>query len=522
MPATWGAVARRGARQLSAPSDVGAYDDHRSKAPPSLPAAWVRDEQPVPPATEASSPAGRPRAELPGDVVAAVRTAGASLTNRGREHLVTLTAESVEAYNRGRYQDAARWIRPVAEMAPAVAAIREVAGLANYRAGKWRAALAHLRAHADLTGDVTHLPALMDCERALGHPRKVGWLYDEVRAASPTPEVLSEARIVLAASLSDRGKLDEAIARARRLGRGQEGPQSRGPTRATVVRARRPLRAQRRRPACQGAVHARRTRRPGRLRRGRPARGARWSRRIHATPPEVGVDKATSSPLRAAVTDRFGLVLLSCLVTYSLLISVDSSRWVALAVSLPVAVTVVLSIWASSPGPYLRWPPLVLITAAIVTGLVNASLHGPDPAGVSFLLAGLSLGFCIVAMLARMATHTKVTVRTVLAVLSSYVMLGLFFAYLDAGIGHIMGTFFAQPGAHTGSDYAYLSYITLTTVGFGDLTPGTGVARSVIILEALIGQIFLVTLVARMVSLFGTQRAPFDVQRARKDLEERE
>lgn len=212
MPATWGAVARRGARQLSAPSDVGAYDDHRSKAPPSLPAAWVRDEQPAPPAAAATAPAGRPRAELPGDVVAAVRTAGASLTNRGREHLVTLTAESVEAYNRGRYLDAARWIRPVAEMAPAVAAIREVAGLANYRAGKWRAALTHLRAHADLTGDVTHLPALMDCERALGHPRKVGWLYDEVRAASPTPEVLSEARIVLAASLSDRGKLEEAIA----------------------------------------------------------------------------------------------------------------------------------------------------------------------------------------------------------------------------------------------------------------------------------------------------------------------
>jgi tetratricopeptide (TPR) repeat protein len=156
-------------------------------------------------------PAGRPRAELPGDVVAAVRTAGASLTNRGREHLVTVTAESVEAYNRGRYQDAARWIRPVAEVAPGVAAIRELAGLANYRAGRWRAALVHLRAHADLTGDVTHLPALMDCERALGHPRKVEWLFEEVRSASPSTEVLSEARIVLAATRSDRGRLEDAI-----------------------------------------------------------------------------------------------------------------------------------------------------------------------------------------------------------------------------------------------------------------------------------------------------------------------
>jgi len=211
MPASWGAVARRGARQLSAPSDAGAYEDHRSLVAPPLPATWVRDERQAIVETGAPTPVGRPRAELPGDVVAAVRTAGASLTNRGREHLVTLTAEAVEAYNRGRYQDAVRWIRPVVEQAPAVAAIREVAGLANYRAGKWRAALVHLRAHADLTGDVTHLPALMDCERALGHPRKVGWIFEEVRAASPAIEVLSEARIVLAATLSDRGKLDEAI-----------------------------------------------------------------------------------------------------------------------------------------------------------------------------------------------------------------------------------------------------------------------------------------------------------------------
>jgi Ion channel len=234
------------------------------------------------------------------------------------------------------------------------------------------------------------------------------------------------------------------------------------------------------------------------------------------------MDEETSSSLRRALTDRFGLVLLSCLVTYFLLVVVNSDRWVALAGAIPVAVTVVLSIWASSPGPFLRWTPIALIAAGVVLAIIDASFHGPDPAGVSLLLTGLSLGLCIVAMLARMATHTRVSVRTVLAVLSSYVMLGLFFAYIDSGIGHIMGTFFAQPGAHSQSDYAYLSYITLTTVGFGDLTPGTNIARSVVTFEALVGQIFLVTLVARMVSLFGTERAPLTLRTATKDMEERE
>jgi hypothetical protein len=121
-----------------------------------------------------------------------------------------------------------------------------------------------------------------------------------------------------------------------------------------------------------------------------------------------------------------------------------------------------------------------------------------------------------------MGEHTTVSVHTVFAVLAAYVMIGLFFTYLDSGIGHIGGHFFHQSGAHSQSDYAYLSYITLTTVGFGDLTPGTGPARSVIILEALIGQIFLVTLVARMVSLFGTGRAPMTLGRRAKPPEGQE
>ena len=261
-------------------------------------------------AVPARSP--RPRAELPGDVVAAIRTAGASLTNRGREHLVTLAAESVEAYNRGRYEDAARWIRPVAER------LRRSPRSARWRASRttaparWRAALAHLRAHADLTGDVTHLPALMDCERALGHPRKVGGSTRRCARRRPTPEVLSEARIVFAATLSDRGKLEEAIALLVEAGaeRRIRNPADRHVRQWYVLADL--YRAQRRRPARAGAVHSRRARRPRRLRRRRPTRGARRTRR-HA---RVGVRGrrwrgATTSPLRDAVTDRFGLVLVS-------------------------------------------------------------------------------------------------------------------------------------------------------------------------------------------------------------------
>jgi hypothetical protein len=68
------------------------------------------------------------------------------------------------------------------------------------------------------------------------------------------------------------------------------------------------------------------------------------------------------------------------------------------------------------------------------------------------------------------------------------------------------GTFFAQHVADNSIDFLYFSFIVLTTLGFGDLTPAPNMARVVVTFEALIGQIFLVTLVARLMSLYGMER----------------
>jgi tetratricopeptide (TPR) repeat protein len=93
-----------------------------------------------------------------------------------------------------------------------VPAVRELAGLAAYRAGRWREAGRHLRAFDQLADATEHMPILMDCERALGKPKKVAELWAELRHRSPDPDVLAEGRIVAAASLADSGDLDGAIA----------------------------------------------------------------------------------------------------------------------------------------------------------------------------------------------------------------------------------------------------------------------------------------------------------------------
>ena len=96
-----------------------------------------------------------------------------------------------------------------------------------------------------------------------------------------------------------------------------------------------------------------------------------------------------------------------------------------------------------------------------------------------------------------------------LAVICVYVLFGLIFALLTFGINGITGRqFFAQNPDPTFADFVYFSFVVLTTLGFGDLTPATDGGKAMVSFEALLGQLFLVTVVSRLVSLYtGTKRS---------------
>lgn len=115
------------------------------------------------------------------------------------------------AYQRERYRDAARMLRTVVDAVPAAPSPHELLGLSQYHQGQWRAARSSLEVFVDLSGSVDQHPVLMDCERALGRPRRVEARFEELRQASPDPEVLSEGRLVLAGTKADSGDLAGAI-----------------------------------------------------------------------------------------------------------------------------------------------------------------------------------------------------------------------------------------------------------------------------------------------------------------------
>ena len=121
-------------------------------------------------------------------------------------------AAASEALDRERFDEAKRIASSIAKEAPLVAAAHEVAGLANYRLGRFKQAAAALATANDLHENPETLPVLADCYRALERWQSVERVWLQIRESSPAHHILAEGRIVAAGALADRGDLAGAIA----------------------------------------------------------------------------------------------------------------------------------------------------------------------------------------------------------------------------------------------------------------------------------------------------------------------
>lgn len=210
MPKSWGSVARRGAHVVRS-TGPATNPAPTPSGPPPPQDEWVRVDDDAELATHERVEPRRPAPEIPGDVASAIRRSASEATAYRREKLVEQMGRAMEAYDRHRFEEAGRLAGRLADEVPDVPEVREVAGLAAYRSGQWRGAGRHLEAFRNMRDEPMYLPVEMDCARALGKPRVLAGLFEELRQSSPDPDVLAEGRLVLAGSLADQGKLAEAI-----------------------------------------------------------------------------------------------------------------------------------------------------------------------------------------------------------------------------------------------------------------------------------------------------------------------
>lgn len=203
------------------------------------------------------------------------------------------------------------------------------------------------------------------------------------------------------------------------------------------------------------------------------------------------------------VGDAFGLVLLLVLITYVLTSLLGDHGWEAVVLCLATSATSIVALTSAHAAPRLVraaiWISVLTVLLALVGALSGAHVWLAVSSAIQVLVLAVAMG----AVLRRVVANAGADSRTILGAISVYTVFGLLFTFLYVFVARVQdGAFFeGHPGA-TGSDFVFFSYTTLTTTGFGDLVPGGQPGRMLAGLEMMVGQIFLVTLVAGLVSLW--------------------
>ena len=210
--------------------------------------------------------------------------------------------------------------------------------------------------------------------------------------------------------------------------------------------------------------------------------------------------------LREHRSDRyfflFGLLLLDvCVIGL-----VGTGRWATFAYTPLTAATLLLALSTSQARRRTMRIAWVAAAVAVAASLAVAVTDATRFSGwVYFMLFALLL-ISPAAIGRRILTSRRVTLRLLVAAICVYLMIGLLFTFVYLGVNGVHPNFFAQGAQKDPSVYLYFSFITMTTVGFGDFTPGAAVPRVLVVLEAMLGQVFLVTAVARLVSLYSSEQ----------------
>ena len=207
------------------------------------------------------------------------------------------------------------------------------------------------------------------------------------------------------------------------------------------------------------------------------------------------------------ILDSYASLLVLLLANFFLLEVVDDKRWGVIGSTLLAAVALVVAISDPQTGHTINRRQALSIAVCVLLAPIVLVIDSESVIGLTYLLpAALLVTATLPVTLSRVLRHERVTHETVLGALSTYVLVGLLFAFAYLALDPIRDTpFFAQAGPHQESEYLYFSFVTLTTLGFGDLSPAVGLPQALTALEALLGQVFLVTLVARLVTLWVRQ-----------------
>jgi hypothetical protein len=215
---------------------------------------------------------------------------------------------------------------------------------------------------------------------------------------------------------------------------------------------------------------------------------------------------------RVKESHSYGLVLLMILTSFVFMSVAPQSDWADSVLIVLQAGTLVMALWTSGVAGAVSRTSLISFALAVVAAIVLAISGGGTLRGVVGILSGVIVVATMATIAVGVVDQGEANLQSVIGAICIYLLAGFLFFFFYGAIAALA----SEPLFNGGTDGTrpirlYFSFVTLATLGYGDFTPGTNLGRMVAVSEALLGQLYLVTVIAVLVSRIrgrrGTEKA---------------
>ena len=217
-------------------------------------------------------------------------------------------------------------------------------------------------------------------------------------------------------------------------------------------------------------------------------------------------------PLRSRVarlraTHSYRSVLILIFATFVFASLAGDEPWTVSVLLLLEAATLAAALWTSGLARSDSRILHAILSASIVLAVALLFTSPASFQGAVGIVSGLLIVGTVVAIAVGVVDQEDVNAQSITGAVCIYLLFGILFMFLYGSVAVIgSGDFFAQGTDGTRSLRLYFSYVTLATLGYGDYTPATALGHTLAILEALLGQLYLVTVLALLVSRMRGRR----------------
>jgi hypothetical protein len=207
---------------------------------------------------------------------------------------------------------------------------------------------------------------------------------------------------------------------------------------------------------------------------------------------------------RMRASHSYWAVLGAIFVTFFLSALLPDTPWASSMILVVAAATLLIAIWTAGWAMTEQTFAFALATAAIAGAVLNLFWHGKALTAALGITGGLLTITIAVVIAAGALAQQEVNSRSVAGAICVYVLFGMVFTFVFGVLATLgKAPFFAQGTDGTRPLRLYFSYVTLGTLGYGDYTAAGNLGRALAVLEALMGQLYLVTVVAVVVTRLG-------------------